>query len=107
MVVEDDPDTQNMLRFLLEQYGAAVMSASSSTEALRALTQQKPDILISDLGMPDMDGFELIRKIRSELSPDLQNLLAYANANAGFHARIAKPAAVDHLLLVVAKLAHH
>jgi CheY-like chemotaxis protein len=78
MVVEDEADTRQMLRVLLEQYGASVMVASSAAEALKALTERKPDVLISDLGMPDIDGFELIKKIRTELPADLQNASAGA-----------------------------
>jgi CheY-like chemotaxis protein len=103
MVVEDEPDTRHMLTVVLEQYGAAVISASSAAEALKALSKQKPDILISDLGMPDMDGFELIRKIRTELAPELQNVpalaLRYATTEdkqkavqAGYQAHVSKPA---------------
>jgi PAS domain S-box-containing protein len=119
MVVEDEADTRQMLRVLLEQYGASVMVASSAAEALKALTERKPDVLISDLGMPDMDGFELIKKIRTELPADLQNvpalaLSAYATADdkekcvrAGYQAHVSKPAPLDDLLTIVRKLAHH
>jgi CheY-like chemotaxis protein len=117
MVVEDEPDTRHMLRVILEQYGASVLLAASAAEALKALSEQKPDVLISDLGMPDMDGFELIKKIRSELPSDLQNvpalaLSAYAtledkekSARAGYQAHVSKPAALDDLLTIVSKLA--
>jgi PAS domain S-box-containing protein len=119
MVVEDEPDTRQMLQVVLEQYGASVTSASSAAEALEALPEQKPDILISDLGMPGMDGFELIRKIRAESSPELQNmpalaLSAYATtedkakaAQAGYQAHVSKPAALDDLLTAVSRLVQH
>ncbi len=63
--VDDSADTQEFLTTLLEQYGANVSTASSATEALRMLKTKKPDILISDIGMPDIDGYSLIRLIRA------------------------------------------
>jgi CheY-like chemotaxis protein len=119
IVVEDEPDTRHMLTVVLEQHGASVISASSAEEALKALSAQKPDILISDLGMPDMDGFDLIRKVRTELTPELRNvpalaLSAYATTEdkqkavqAGYQAHVSKPAALDDLLTAVSNLAHH
>jgi PAS domain S-box-containing protein len=65
LVVDDEPDTRELLRQGLEYCGANVRLASSATEALNALGRQVPDVLISDIGMPGVDGYDLIRKVRS------------------------------------------
>jgi PAS domain S-box-containing protein len=65
LVVDDEPDTCEILIVVLSRYGAQVRAAASSAEALQALLEWKPDILISDLGMPGEDGFTLIRKVRA------------------------------------------
>ncbi|GAC1465607.1 MAG: hypothetical protein NVS2B14_12380 [Chamaesiphon sp.] len=57
LVVDDEPDARMLLTTLLEQCGAMVQSAASVSEALLAIAQQRPDILISDVGMPDEDGY--------------------------------------------------
>ena len=118
MVVDDEEDTRYMVGEAVQLYGASVILASSAAEALNELNRRKPDVLISDVGMPDMDGYQLIRTIRSELSPDLQNipavaLSAFASADdkekalqAGYRAHIAKPVAVQDLVSVVAGLAN-
>ncbi len=118
MVVDDEEDTRYMVGEAVQLYGASVILASSAAEALNELHRRKPDVLISDVGMPDMDGYQLIRTIRSELSPDFQNipavaLSAFASADdkekalqAGYRAHIAKPVAVQDLVSVVAGLAN-
>ena len=64
LVIDDEPDTRDLLKQGLEFCGAAVHLAGSAAEALAALQRNVPDILISDIGMPGMDGYELIRQIR-------------------------------------------
>jgi CheY-like chemotaxis protein len=64
LLVEDDDDSRNLLSLILERYGAEVISASSSNEALDLFVQQTPDVVISDIGMVGEDGYELIRKLR-------------------------------------------
>jgi len=63
LVVDDDTDTQEFITFLLEQ--ASVTAVSSSAEALVAFTESKPDVLLSDIGMPDVDGYMLIQQVRT------------------------------------------
>jgi signal transduction histidine kinase/CheY-like chemotaxis protein len=115
MVVEDDVDTRNMIVEALERHGASVLQASSGTEALTAITENNPDILISDIGMPEMDGYDLLTRIRvAELG--LQNLpaialSAYASVedkekarHAGFTAHLSKPVSVADLVYCIAKI---
>jgi hypothetical protein len=66
LVVDDETDSRQLLSFLLEQYGATVTAAESAQAALDQIAQSCPDVLVSDLGMPEMDGYALIRKLRSE-----------------------------------------
>lgn len=103
LLVDDDRDSREFIAFLLEQYGAQVTEAQSAHDALSSLGQTKFDLLISDIGMPDMDGYTLIRQIRKQ-SPDQSGeipaiaLTAYAGEidrqlalSAGFQQHISKP----------------
>ncbi|HLO00101.1 MAG TPA: PAS domain S-box protein [Pyrinomonadaceae bacterium] len=65
LLVEDDDDSRNLLSLILERHGAEVVAASSSIEALDSFLQRAPNIVISDIGMTEGDGYELIRKLRS------------------------------------------
>ena len=65
LVIDDSEDTTEMLRQLLEMNGARVRTASSGAEALRAVTQDDFDVIISDVSMPEMDGFEFLRQLRT------------------------------------------
>ncbi|MDZ8049967.1 MAG: ATP-binding protein [Aulosira sp. ZfuVER01] len=116
LVVDDDVDTREFLAFLLEQQGAIVTIAASAHEALAAIAQSKPDLLLSDLGMPEVDGYALIRKLRA-MSVDQGGqipaiaLTAYAAETtqqqvfaAGFQLHIAKPADPSKLITAIASL---
>jgi CheY-like chemotaxis protein len=111
LVVDDDTDTREFTGFLLEQYGASVTAVSSASEALVALTQSQPDVLLSDIGMPDVDGYMLIQQVRTLLPQGGQikaiALTAYAGEMnqqqalaAGFQKHISKP--IDPGVLVQA-----
>ncbi len=65
LLVEDDDDSRNLLSLILKRHGAEVVAASSSAEALHSFAQTSPDIVISDIGMPEIDGHMLLRKIRA------------------------------------------
>lgn len=116
LVVDDDVDTREFLAFLLEQHGAIVTSAASANEALIAIAQSKPDLLLSDLGMPEVDGYALIRKIRSMPAQQGKEipaiaLTAYAAETtqqqvfaAGFQLHIAKPADPSKLIAAIVAL---
>ena len=114
-VVDDEPDARELLRTVLEDQGAKVTSFTSAQDALAELKRTKPTALVCDIGMPKMDGYQLIRTLRAEESraqriPALA-LTAFARAEdrkrslvAGYQAHLAKPFDVGELILVVADL---
>lgn len=117
LVVEDEDDTRELLVTALEQCGAQVTSSSSAADALASFDRLPPDVLVSDLAMPDEDGFSLIRKVRSR---DAGNggavpaaaLTAYARTEdriralaAGFQKHLPKPIDPSDLIAAVAALA--
>ncbi len=115
LVVDDDRDTREFIEFLLEQAGAKAITAASAEEALTALTRSKPDILLSDIGMPEMDGYMLMQQIRT-LPPERGGtipaiaLTAYAGeinyqqaVAAGFQRHIAKPIEPQVLIRSIAE----
>ncbi|MBO0859612.1 MAG: PAS domain S-box protein [Chloracidobacterium sp.] len=119
LLVEDNLDTLEMLKFIFAESGAEVIAATSVDEALDALDRFRPDVLISDIAMPDRDGYDLIHEIRSR---DAERggkipavaVTAYARAEdrvrvlaAGFQMHIAKPIDPDELIAVVASLTGH
>ena len=69
LVVDDNAPVRALLTTLLESYGATVTSVGSAAEALRVLPLERPDVLLTDLSMPEADGFSLIRQVRA-LSPE-------------------------------------
>ncbi len=113
---EDDDDSRKLLGTMLKRYGARVTSTKSAAEALKVFAQEPPDVLISDIGMPDEDGYELIRKLRS-LPEDKGGqtpaiaLTGYASRkdreralNAGYHKHMAKPVEQAEMLAAIAGL---
>lgn len=70
LVVDDIADTREFLVFVLQQYGAIAMAAASAKEGFACFEQFKPNILISDIGMPEEDGYNLLRKVR-QLPPEM------------------------------------
>jgi PAS domain S-box-containing protein len=114
-VVDDEPDARELLARILTGQGAQVTSFGSAGELLAALRTSKPTILISDIGMPEMDGYQLMRELRVGENrvgrmPALA-LTAFARADdrkrsllAGYQAHLAKPFDVGELILVVAGL---
>ncbi len=118
LVVDDEADMRDFLAFVLEDYGANVTVVASAGEALNALPQVQPDVLLSDIGMPEVDGYMLIRQIRAmplEQGGQIPAiaLTAYAGETdqnqalaAGFTQHIAKPVAPTELAKVIASLTH-
>ncbi|MBF2064312.1 MAG: response regulator [Calothrix sp. C42_A2020_038] len=116
LVVDDDQDSQELLAFMLEQEGAETKTVSSAVEALKVLIQWQPDILLSDIGMPQVDGYTLIRQVRN--LPREQGghipaiaLTAYAGEvdretalSSGFQQHIAKPIDPVECISVIMKL---
>jgi PAS domain S-box-containing protein len=112
LVVDDEPDTLEVVRMMLAQFGADVRVAASSNGAFEVFLEWHPDVLVSDVGMPDQDGYDLITKVRA-LSPEQGGdtpaaaLTAHVGDEdrsralaAGYQAHIKKP--VDPLTLGVA-----
>jgi len=117
LVVDDDLDARQLVHSLLEGGGAVVRAAASGADALETIRQERPDVIISDIGMPESDGYEFIRKLR-QLSREEGGrtpavaLTAYARAEdrrkallAGFQNHAAKPVDPQELVIVVANLA--
>jgi CheY-like chemotaxis protein len=117
LLVDDEPTANEALQELLESCGAEVRAAGSAAQALQTLAAWKPDVLISDIAMPEEDGYMLIRKIRllsQEQGGDVPAaaLTAYAKIEdrvsilaAGFQMYLSKPADPNELIAVVASLA--
>ena len=114
LIVDDDPDSLDLLGFLLQQEGAIVTAVSSAAAAIAILSEQGTELLVSDIGLPKMNGYELIRQVRSlpqgEQLPALA-LTAFARREeeaaaleAGFQAHLAKPIDVTQLLDILAAL---
>jgi len=116
LVVDDDADARELLTTLFQEGGARVSSAASATQALALLKQETPDLLVSDIGMPEMDGYALIREVRrgdSERGGRVHAvaLTAYARMEdrsaallAGFDNHVAKPLNSSELLGVAVSL---
>ena len=117
LVVDDHGSARDAVTTVLEQCGARVAAAASSAEALEALVTFRPDVLLSDIGMPGEDGYALIRKIRALPSEQggripAAALTAYAGGEdrrrallAGYQAHVPKPVAPADLATVIAHLA--
>ncbi|MDZ7955194.1 PAS domain-containing protein [Nostoc sp. DedQUE09] len=116
LIVDDDVDTREFLHFLLQQNGALITAAASVNEALKILAQTVPNLLISDLGMPEIDGYSLIKMLRAmpkEEGGEIPAiaLTAYAGEGdrdrvlaAGFQKHIAKPVQPTELLTSITEL---
>ncbi|MFL9458983.1 ATP-binding protein [Tolypothrix bouteillei VB521301_2] len=116
LVVDDDDSTREFIAFLLEMHHANVIAVASAREAIASFTQFKPDVLLSDIGMPDVDGYMLMRQIRA--LPHQQGgqipaiaLTAYAAEidyqqamAAGFQKHLPKPVEPDKLIEVLISL---
>lgn len=116
LLVDDEDDSREMVRFLLEKAGAIVTTASSVREALAAMLEHKPDVLVSDIGMPGEDGYKLIREIRSRPASDgglvpAIAVTAFARDEerrqvllAGYHRHLAKPIDSARLVAMISEL---
>ncbi len=116
LVVDDQQDARILICRLIEEYGGRCVLAESGAEALRMLGEEDVNILVSDIGMPDFDGYELIRRIRTMHDSRLRNipaiaLTAYARADdrqrallAGFQMHVSKPVEPRELIAGIASL---
>jgi CheY-like chemotaxis protein len=116
LVVDDEPDARKLISNVLTRCRAKVITAENAPEALNLVKLHRPDLLLSDIGMPDMDGYELIRAVRSlptqegGRTPAIA-LTAFARSEdrtramrAGYQVHIAKPIEPYELLATVASL---
>ncbi|HYV10862.1 MAG TPA: PAS domain S-box protein [Pyrinomonadaceae bacterium] len=116
LLVEDDHDSRKLLGAMLRRYGARVTSTKSAAEALEAFASELPDVMISDIGMPDQDGYELVRKLRAlpvekgGATPAIA-LTGYASRKdreralgSGYQTHLAKPIEQAELITAIAAL---
>jgi PAS domain S-box-containing protein len=118
LVVDDDPDALELLTLVFTQYGATVTAASSAKDALAAYQQNGIDVVVSDIQMPDVDGYQLLRQVRAiadERASRLTALAVTAHAKAddrsralqaGYHAHVSKPVDPTELVLMLSSLVH-
>lgn len=116
LLVDDEADARDMIAFILQEAGATVTVAQSGLEALESFSQSQPDVVISDIGMPEMDGYMLIRQLRSRWPEPGSKvpaiaLTAYAGEvnqqqalAAGFQLHLAKPVEPEELVRAIVPL---
>ncbi|HLL53946.1 MAG TPA: response regulator, partial [Myxococcaceae bacterium] len=117
LVVDDEADTRELVRSWLEQCGAHVQTAASAAAGLEVLRRARPDILISDLAMPDEEGYRLIHALRAlpeeeggqtpavALTASVRSEERIRALMAGFKANVPKPLDAAELLAVIASVA--
>jgi CheY-like chemotaxis protein len=117
LVVEDEQDAAEFVKQLLENHGADVVTATSAREALKVIIARKPDILISDIGLPELDGYQFLEQVRRREAAEGGGipaiaLTAFARSEdrtrallAGYQAHLAKPVESTELLATVASFA--
>jgi signal transduction histidine kinase len=116
LVVDDQADARRVLTMVLERAGAVVTTADSARTAIETFLKARPDVLVSDLGMPDQDGFDLIRQLRDDghdarvlpavaLTAFVQKDDAHLALLAGFQVHLPKPVDEHDLTSVISRLA--
>ena len=114
LVVDDNRDNRDFIEFLLQEYGAEVVAVALAKEALKIFTQFKPDLLITDISMPEKDGYWLIHQVRI-LEADLgtripiivftgKDLEDFSVPQVEFQFYLRKPIDPDELIAAVAQL---
>jgi signal transduction histidine kinase/ActR/RegA family two-component response regulator len=116
LVVDDDDESRQVMAAHLDSHGAAVLMAASAAEALSLLQRERIDVLLADVGMPDEDGYALIRQLRALASPAIASIPAAAVTafagrederqalEAGFNLHLAKPVEARSIVAAVARL---
>jgi CheY-like chemotaxis protein/two-component sensor histidine kinase len=117
LLIEDEQPTRDAVELLLEKNGAVVTSTATAAEAFAAFEKSRPDIIVSDIGLPEEDGYALLQRIRSlemeknELPTPAIALTAFASSKdrkkareSGFHKHLAKPVTAAMLLAAVTTL---
>ncbi len=106
LVVDDDPGIRDALALLLEDAGYAVLAAPDGLTALEVVARDRPDLVVTDLHMPGLDGTGLIARLRSE-RPDLPVIVLSAGIRVSPPVGtpfVAKPFDAEHLLATIASL---
>jgi len=115
LTVDDQPDTRELITLALGRYGAEVRASDSASMALKMIEEWKPDVVVSDIGLPEMDGYDFMRRLR-ELEGDGQRIPAiavtgYAGAvdeskalNAGYALHLSKPIELNELARAIARV---
>ena len=115
LVVDDTEDIRNLLARVIERAGAKVRTASSAEEALAAIGEAPPDLILTDIGMPGADGFELLDRVRHSPRTEARDIRAIALTGftshgyrerclaAGFEDHLAKPIDLEHLIASIAR----
>ena len=116
VAVDDNADSRELLKSILERSSAEAAVVTSGKEALAAINSFRPDVLVCDLAMPEMDGYELLENVQ-RLEPELRQMPAIAftaaarnedrarTRRAGFQAHLAKPVEPNKLITTILKLA--
>ncbi len=117
LVVDDDLDTLELLTFVLEIYGATVTKAASSVEALALFDAMLPDVLVSDISMPEIDGYNLLQQVKAKqpldspeqplaiaLTAHTRELSQQQAIAVGFQHYVCKPVDPDELVQEIARL---
>ena len=124
LVVDDNPDSRELVQYTLQTHGATVVTAEGAEKALRVMEKSPPNVLLSDIGLPDMDGYQLLQEVRAlearkrfAGNKDARHIPAAAitaytgpddvrkSILAGYRFHIPKPFDVDELVTTVARLA--
>jgi CheY-like chemotaxis protein/anti-sigma regulatory factor (Ser/Thr protein kinase) len=115
LTVDDQPDTRELITLALGRYGAEVRSSDSASTALKMIEDWRPDVVVSDIGLPEMDGYDFMRRLR-ELEGDGERIPAiavtgYAGAideskalNAGYALHLSKPIELNELAKAIARV---
>lgn len=116
LVVDDEPDARQLIRRILEECQANVITASNAAEAVASVESERPDVLVSDIGMPETDGYELLKRVRAlgrtrgGKIPAIA-LTAFARSEdrtralqAGFQVHVSKPVEPSELIATVASV---
>lgn len=107
LMIEDDDDAREVLQFALEAEGQAVAVAADGAEGIALATRTRPDVVLVDLGLPGLDGYEVARRIRDALGTNVRlvALTGYGRsedrrrtAEAGFDEHLTKPVGVEAIL---------
>ena len=116
LIVDRNPDSRNLLQALFETYGTLTLTVTTADEALEILKQVKPDLLISEIGVPEEDGYSLMRKVKAlEKTRQIQiraiTLTVYARKedcvqalSVGYAKHLSKPFDINELISMVASL---